>query len=369
MKGYRLMIPGPVDVDPEVLQPMSEPVEPHYGPEWTEYYNATVDLLKKIFRTKGDVFIIPGTGSAAVESCVSTAVGGGGSLLIPNNGFFGDRLEAIARSHTDKVEVLRQPVGEPIDLDEVERSLSTGRFEMLAVTHCETSIGILNPIKEIGTLCRRFGVRFMVDAVSSMGVDRLEMDDWGIDLCATASQKGLETPPGLGVAAVGPNTWDFLNRRNSPGWYLNLKLWRRYAEDWGDWHPFPITMAVNNVKSLRAGIERILKEGLEAREERHRNVCLHLRRSLERIGFELCIPDAHASSGVTAVKSHPAASATELLQLVKNNDRILLAGSLGALKGKIFRIGHMGPSADLEAVDLVVSALHRALEACRHTKA
>ena len=232
MKGYRLMIPGPVDVVPEVLQPMCEEVEPHFGPEWTEYYNQTLGLLKKIFRTQGDVFVIPGTGSAAVEACVSTAIGGGGRLLLPNNGYFGDRMETIARSHSDNVETLKYKVGEPLDLDQIETALSTGRHDVLAVTHCETSIGILNPVKEIGEICRRHGVRLMVDAVSSLGVERLEMDAWGIDLCATASQKGLETPPGLGLAVVSPGAWDFLNRHERPGWYLNLNLWRKYAREW-----------------------------------------------------------------------------------------------------------------------------------------
>ncbi len=362
MKGYRLMIPGPVEVAPEVLAPMNEAMEPHYGPDWTAYYNETLSLLRKVFRTEGDIFLIPGTGSAAIEACLATAVGGGGRVLIPNNGFFGDRLEAIARSYTAEVEVLKYAIGAPLDLVQIEKALATGRYDLLAVTHCETSIGILNPIRDIGAVCRRHGVRFMVDAVSSLGVDRLEMDAWGIDLCATASQKGLESPPGLGIVAVGPEAWAFLKRQESPGWYLNLTLWQHYADDWADWHPFPITMAVNNVKALRAGIERILTEGMSAREERHRQVCMHLRRKLEGMGFAMCLTDEHTAHGLTAVQAHPEVPVADLLQAVKENDKILMAGSLGALKGKIFRIGHMGPSATVATMDEAVEALSRSLK-------
>lgn len=365
MKGYRLMIPGPVDVAPEVLAPMSEVMEPHYGADWTEYYNTTLSLLQKVFRTQGDIFVIPGTGSAAIEACLATSVGGKGSVLIPNNGFFGDRLEAIARSYPARVDVLKHPIGTPLDLEQIEKALETGSYDLLAVTHCETSIGILNPIREIGAVCRRHGVRFMVDAVSSLGVDRLEMDAWGIDLCATASQKGLESPPGLGLVAVAPQAWAFLDQQESAGWYLNLKLWRQYAREWADWHPFPITMAVNNVKALRVGVERILAEGLSTREERHRSVCLHLRRTLESMGFEMCLSDAHTAHGLTAIQAHPEVPVADLLQAVKDHDRIMMAGSLGELKGKIFRIGHMGPSATIETVDLAAQALAHSLARLR----
>ena len=362
MEGYRLLIPGPVDVAPEVLEPMSSPMEPHYGDRWTKYYNETLGLTQKVFRTDGDIFLMPGTGSAAIEACLATAAGGGGKALILNNGVCGDRMEAIMRSHSGQVEVIKFPIGTPVDIDQVEKTLSGGQFDLVGMTHCETSIGMLNPIKEIGALCRKYGVLFMVDAVSSLGVDRLEMDNWHIGLCATGSQKGLETPPGLAVAAVGKSAWKYLEKFTSPGWYLNLKLWRRYARDWGDWHPFPITMAVNNVKSFRAGLERILAEGMDARERRHEQVSAYLRRGLEAIGFEMCIPQDQASHGVIAVKAHPDISVDDLLGWVKTEKKLLMAGSLGELKGKIFRIGLMGPSADTKIADIVIDALKEALD-------
>ncbi len=362
MKGYRLLIPGPVEVTPEVLEPMSSPMEPHYGEDWTKYYNETLGLTQKIFRTEGDIFLIPGTGSAAVESCLSTAIGGGGNALIINNGFFGDRMEAIIRSYSDQVEVIKYPIGTPVDVEQVEKILAGGQHDLLGMTHCETSIGILNPIKEIGSVCRKYGVLFMVDAVSSLGVEKLEMDKWHIGLCASASQKGLESPPGLGIVAVGKSAWEALEKFKSPGWYLNLKLWRQYADDWADWHPFPITMAVNNVKAFRVGLERILDEGLSKRETRHEEVSAYLRRALENIGFKMSIPDIYTAHGLTAIDAHSKVPVGSLLQHVKEKNKLLMAGSLGELKGKIFRIGHMGPSATTKIADTAVEALKEALD-------
>lgn len=361
MKKYRLLIPGPVEVAPEVLAPMSSEMEPHYGEEWTRFYNETLGLTQKVFRTDGDIFLIPGTGSAAVESCLSTAVGGGGKALILNNGFFGDRMEAIIRSYSDQVEVINYSIGTPVDVEQVGKVLSAGQFDLLGMTHCETSIGILNPIKEIGSLCQKHGVLFMVDAVSSLGVEHLEMDNWHIGLCATASQKGLESPPGLGIVAVGKAAWKSLEKFKSPGWYLNLKLWRQFAQDWADWHPFPITMAVNNVKAYRIGLERILDEGLDKREKRHIQVSTYIRRALENLGFEMSITDEHTAHGLTAANAHPEVPVASLLQQVKERNNLLMAGSLGELKGKIFRIGHMGPSATTEIADIAVGALKDAM--------
>jgi alanine-glyoxylate transaminase/serine-glyoxylate transaminase/serine-pyruvate transaminase len=215
---------------------------------------------------------------------------------------------------------------------------------------------MLNPIQQLGQLCRRYNTPFMVDAVSSLAIESLSMDEWEIDICVSASQKGLESPPGLGIVAVGAKGWERIEQVSSPGWYLNLKVWREYAERWKAWHPHPVTHAVNNVRALRVGLERILAEGLERRFDRHREVTERLRRELREIHLEPYIPDEIASHGVTAVLG-PEGRIDELLLHLRDRHGLLLAGSLGSTKGKVFRIGHMGPGATDEAVETVISAL------------
>jgi alanine-glyoxylate transaminase/serine-glyoxylate transaminase/serine-pyruvate transaminase len=364
MKKQRLMIPGPVEVAPEVLAAMAEPLEAHYGKEWTAFYKETTGLLQKIFLTTGDIFLLPGSGSAGLDAVFGSALFPDGKVLIPQNGFFGERLEEIARSYTPDVHTVKFPLGQSIDLAAVESNIKGGNFDAVACVHCETSTGVLNPIQELGGLCRSYGVMFIVDAVSSLGVEPLEMDAWGIDLCVSASQKGLESPPGLTLVAVGAKGWEKVEQVNSPGWYLNLKVWKEYEEKWGDWHPHPVTQAVNNIKALRLGMRNILEEGLDKRFERHHRITQILREGLREGGFRLYVPDDIASNGVTAVLG-PEGKTDELLAYVRAQEGILLAGSLGELKGKVFRIGHMGPGANEESVSSVLSALKRGINAIR----
>jgi alanine-glyoxylate transaminase/serine-glyoxylate transaminase/serine-pyruvate transaminase len=254
MKKLRLMIPGPVELAPEVLALMAEPMVAHYGEEWTAFYKETIALLKRVFQTEGGVFLLPGSGSAGLDAAFGSTVFPDGKVLIPQNGFFGERLEEIVRTYTPNVQALRFSLGQPIELKAVETVLQKEHFEVVAAVHCETSTGVLNPIRELSKLCQHYGALFIVDAISSLAIESLKMDAWGIDLCVSASQKGLEAPPGLGLVAVGTKGWERVEQVNSPGWYLNLKTWKDYEEKWGDWHPHPVTQAVNNIKALRLGM-------------------------------------------------------------------------------------------------------------------
>jgi len=360
MKKLRLMIPGPIELAPEVLAPMAEPMVAHYGKEWTAFYKETIGLLKRVFQTERGVFLLPGSGSAGLDAALGSTLFPDGRVLIPRNGFFGDRLEEIARTYTPHVRTIKFPLGQPIELDSVEKALRKEHFEVVAAVHCETSTGVLNPIRELSKLCQHYGALFIVDAISSLAIEPLEMDAWGIDLCVSASQKGLESPPGLGLVAVGKAAWKWINQVESPGWYLNLKVWKEYEKKWGNWHPHPVTHAVNNVRALRVGVERILSEGLENRFQRHRETTAQLRQGLRNLGLEPYVPDESASHGVTAVIG-PEGKVEELLAYMRQQHKLLLAGSLGELKGKVFRIGHMGPGATSEAVETVLSALDKAL--------
>jgi len=360
MNKLRLMIPGPIEIAPEVLAPMAEPLVAHYGEEWTAFYKETQDLLRRIIRTNGDLFLFPGSGSAGLDMALGSLLFPDGKVLIPQNGFFGERLEEIARTYTSNVRAIKFPTGQPIDLEVIEGFLQKEHFEVVAAVHCETSTGVLNPIRELSKLCQHYGALFIVDAISSLAIEPLKMDAWGIDLCVSASQKGLESPPGLGLVVVGKAAWKWINQVESPGWYLNLKVWKEYEKKWGNWHPHPVTHAVNNVRALRVGVERILSEGLENRFQRHRETTAQLRQGLRNLGLEPYVPDESASHGVTAVIG-PEGKVEELLAYMRQQHKLLLAGSLGELKGKVFRIGHMGPGATSEAVETVLSALDKAL--------
>lgn len=361
MKPLRLMIPGPVDVTPEVRAAMAEPMIAHYGAEWTSFYWRTVKFLRCILSTTGDIFLIPGSGSAGLEAGLCSLLGSSGRVLIPINGFFGERLAEIARTYSRHVEVISCPLGQAVDPTGVATHLERKRYDAVAMVHCETSTGVLNPVRQLGPLCRERGVLFVVDAISSLGIERLLMDEWNIDVCVAASQKGLETPPGLALVAVGQQAWKRIEKADSPGWYLNLKVWREYTKRWGDWHPHPVTQAVSQIRSLHLSLERILQEGIEHRVRRHERITALLREGLRGIGLQPLAPDNIASHGVTAVNAPGSISVPQLIESVRQNHGILLAGALGPLRDKAFRIGHMGPAATQTAVVDVLAALETCL--------
>ncbi len=356
--GYRLMIPGPVELHPDVLAEMARPMVPHYGADWTAYYNETMDGLRDIFGTDGDVYPIPGSGSAALEAAIGSCLGEGRRFLILSNGFFGERLASIALSIDPYTAVQRIPISEPISTDDLAGALEReAGISAVAVVHSESSSGLMNPVSELAEVCRRRGVLFLVDAISSLGGAELPMDAWGIDICVCASQKCLEGPPGLGLVAVGPEVWQRIEGTKARGWYLNLHVWREFAEAWADWHPFPVTLAVPAFRGLRRGIERVLEEGLPRRIERHRQSARSLRERLSELGFAPVFPEAIASPTVVAVRGRADVSADEVVDRLKAEHRILVARGMGEFKGVAFRIGNMGLQAMPETIDPLVRAI------------
>lgn len=202
MKRFRLMIPGPIELDEEVRQELAQPLLPHYGKEWLRVYQETRGLLRQVFQTEQEVLLIPGSGSAGLEAAIGSLVGDGGKALILSNGFFGERLVAIARAYTPNVRVLSGDLDRPISPERLEEALRGGSVKMVAAVHCETSTGVLNPIRDYGELCQRYGAILVVDAISSLGGVELRFDEWGLGICVSASQKGLEASPGLAPVAI-----------------------------------------------------------------------------------------------------------------------------------------------------------------------
>jgi alanine-glyoxylate transaminase/serine-glyoxylate transaminase/serine-pyruvate transaminase len=185
------------------------------------------------------------------------------------------------------------------------------------------------------------------------------MDEWEIDLCASASQKCLGAPPGIGPVAVGPRGWEAIDRNPAKGhgWYGNLRVWRQYAIDWADWHPFPVTLATNNILALRASLDDLLQEGIEHRLERYRSLGLRLRNGLREIGMPPYTSDEQMAPVITAAYGPANVPTSKIVSYLANTHKIKIAGGLGLLKDQIFRIGHMSPTVSEADVDRVLLAL------------
>jgi alanine-glyoxylate transaminase/serine-glyoxylate transaminase/serine-pyruvate transaminase len=362
-----VLVPGPVPVSPEVLAAIGRPVPVHYGPGFVPFYNGLIERLKQIFATSSPVFPLGGSGTAGVDAAMGTLLGLEKHAAVVTNGAFGDRLLAIARSYDP--EALEIPVewGKAADPADVAAFLDTHRVDVLAVVHSETSTGVANPIKELAAVARERDVALMVDGVGSVGGVPCSVDEWGIAACATASQKCLEAPPGLGIVALSEIGWKLADsqKRPMPGFYLNLRNWRRSAEESPDWHPYPVTVATNNLMALDQSVQRILNEGLEARFERHRRVAAYLRSSLRALDFRLLANEDAASPTVTVAFPPEGIDAAKLLATLRQEYGMMLGGGLQKLNGKVIRVGHLGSSANEVMMRRLLAAIEAVIRTTR----
>lgn len=356
----KLMIPGPVEVHPDVLKAIAEPVEPHYGAAWVEKYAYVIELLKQVFNTENDVFLLVGSGTCAIDACMGSALRSGEKIIIGNNGFFGDRLVSIAKANGLNVVETKAEWGKKVEPFAVKETLANHPdAKMVAVVHGETSTTILNPVKEIGQVIKDSESLFMVDAVSSLGGVPFDLDKWGIDLCASATQKCLGALPGLAPVCVSPKAWKLIDRPKpaSHGWYLNLQTWRQYAMEWGDWHPTPVTMPVNLVNGLMVSLQQLITEGIPSRMARYHALALQLREGLRRVGMPPFTSDGDLNPVLTAAYPPQGVDSGKVVDYLINEHHIQISGGLGHLKPKVFRVGHMSPVITSEDIDKLVSAL------------
>ena len=359
-KNFKLMIPGPIQPSQAVLDSMGEPVQPHYGPEFTQTYRETLELLRQVFNTRGDIFLMVGSGSVGNDACIGSALSTGEKIIVGTNGFFGDRLVAIAESYGLVVVQVKAEWGFPLKAVDFETAFQQNPDAKVAVmVHLETSTSIVNPIQEIGSIVKRYGAIFIVDAISSLGGLPFQMDEWDIDLCVSASQKCLGAPPGLCPLAVSKRGWETIDRNPNKGhgWYGDLRIWRKFATEWGAWHPYPVTMATNNVMALQTSLNELLKEGIPQRLDRYRGLALKLRSALRNLGMPPFTPDDLMAPVLTAAYGPPGIATDEIVEYLADTHAIKISGGLGNLKNKIFRIGHMSPTVSDNDIEAVVNAL------------
>lgn len=366
-RRYTLMIPGPVGVSAEVLWEMGSPVVAHYGSDWVEIYQETIGLLKLIFQTEGDIFILVGSGTAGLDAAVGGLLKKGEKVLVPINGWFAERLFRIAQAYELDARCLEFDIVEPLPVEPMEEFLR-GEEDTRAIlmVHNETHTGVVNPVKEIGQLGKEYDVPLMVDAVSSMGGVDLKADEWGVDICVTASQKGLEAPPGLALISISERAWRIMDAKGPTGhgFYLDPRVWREYLEEWGDWHPSHTTLATNIILALRASLKRILAEGLEEHFARYRRVSKVIKGGLKSMGFELLVDEAISSPTVTTAKTPDDIKAEEIRDFLRDERGILISFGPPQWRENSIRIGHMGEQMKLDHIVPLLCGLEDALRNC-----
>lgn len=354
-----LLGPGPSLVHPRVLRAMSAPLLGHLDPEFLRLMNEIQQMLRRVFRTANRFTIaLSGTGSAGMEAALVNLVEPGDAVIVGVNGVFGSRMASIVERCGGKPVRVEASWGRIVEVNAIRSALArSGPVKAVAVVHAETSTGVRQPLEEIGALCRQHDALFIVDAVTSLGGLPLEVDRWGIDACYSGTQKCLSCPPGLAPLTLSERALATIRNRKAPcqSWYLDVSL---IADYWAEakrayHHTAPISM----LYALREALRLIEEEGLEARFARHRLHSAALMAGLGALGLLPFVEEGHRLPSLNSVtlpaQVEDAAVRAELLQAFG----IEIGGGLGALQGKIWRIGLMGESSARGHVLSLLSAL------------
>lgn len=353
----RLLIPGPVPIDPRVMEEFTKPAAPHYGEEWVRRYGETLTMLKRLFRVRSsEVYPIAGPGHMGLEVLAFTLLRRGDRVAVIDNGFFGARCADVLRAHHLKVESIKADWGEPPDLGELERAVRGGA-KCLAVVHNETSTGMTNPLREIAKITTDHGAWVLCDAVSSLGGLPLPCDEWKVDTCFAASQKCIGSAPGISPVAVSKRLLDEADPGTAEGWYTSLFTWNRIREEWGDWHPQPTTISSNVFYAFHRALQVLHEEGLENRIRRHEVIGRAYREGLAGLGYTSFTKPEYASNTVSSARPPKGIDAPDLIARLKKEHGIFIAGTLGPMRGQGIRIGHLGTQADRENVEAMLTAL------------
>lgn len=354
-----LMIAGPGELHEEDLEIMGRQVIAHYGDVWTQVHNETVDALGALLGAADRPYIIPGTGTSCLDAALFNLFERGQKVVVANTGYFGDRLATIARAH--RLEVTEVPVdpGAPIDPDRIAE-VAAGHDGVLSV-HVETATGVRHPIEAIAQVATEAGAVYLVDGIASVGGELLNVDRMGLGAVVTGSQKGLEAPPGLGILALGAAGRAKVEARSEApdSWYLDLKTWDRFREEWAAWHPHPVTMPASLILALASSLQRISEAGLEAWVERRAALAKRTRDGLAALGLaQVPHEGVEANLVVAAWADDPTKIQKHLLE-----KGLMISGGLAPTHGKAIRVGLMGRTASEGMVDRVLSLVEEALAA------
>jgi serine---pyruvate transaminase len=374
-----LMTPGPTPAPPEVLAAIAQPVIHHRGPDYKKLYAECLGRLREVFRTESEVLLFGASGTGAMESAVANLCSPGDPVLVVSAGYFGERWAKLAKAYGAEVDHLRYDWGEIPSADDVASRLGERAATAVFLTQSETSTGVVSDLQPVAAAARDAGALSVVDAISSLGAVPLETDAWGIDVVAAGAQKALMTPPGLAMVSASEAAWEKSATATSPSFYFDWEITRKGQSKLDA----PVTPPVSLVAGLNVALGIILEQGLEAAFDRHVRLGRACREGVKAMGLELFSPDDDSSAVVTAVRAPDGIDSDELVLLLRDRHGVTLAPGQGELKGKIFRIGHIGYydvfdiTTALAAVELALVELGaevergvsvtRALEAFEHT--
>jgi len=365
-----LMIPGPIEFEPAVLQALGAPTTSHVSPAFIEIFGRAIERIRRVWGAPtGQPIVLAGSGTLAMDCAGANLVEPGDRVLVLSTGVFGDRFEDLFSRYGAEVDVLRAPLGEAIDFDEADRALASGGYKLVTATHVDTSTAVRIDAERFGALGRSHGVLTILDGVCSVAGEEIRQDAWDLDVVLTASQKAIGVPPGLALLVVSRRALDAFRARRTPT--------ANYYADWGKWLPIMAayeerrpsyfgTPAVNLIAALDVSLGRILDEGLGERFRRHRRLGTACRAGLRALGLEQVPTDgAHAASTLSAPRYPDVVRGADLLPRIRAAGVTVAGGLHPEIRSEYFRIGHMGAVTPGDVL-ATIGAIESGLAACGH---
>jgi alanine-glyoxylate transaminase/serine-glyoxylate transaminase/serine-pyruvate transaminase len=342
-----LMIPGPIEFTPDVLQAMGLPTTSHVAPNFIEVFGQALERLRQVFLCpSGQPFVIAGSGTLAMDIAVANLVEPGDKALVVNTGYFSDRMAAILERYGGVVTQVSAPaIGDAPALEEVDAALKEHSYKVMTVTHVDTSTAVAADVKGLGALAREHGTLVVVDGVCSVAGEEMRQEGWGIDLALTASQKAIGVPPGLALVVAGPRAMEAFHERKA-------RVGNYYA-DWTNWLPIMQayearrpsyfgTPAVNLIWALNVSLGQILDEGMDARFARHRRLSEAFKAAVTVLGMKQVPVSTEVTATTLTAPYYPAGVDRTVLGHVKEAGVIVAGGLHPNIRDQYFRVGHMG---------------------------
>ena len=366
-KDRLLLGPGPSNVNSRVIKAMSMPIMGYLDPTFLKVMDELVAMLKVLFGTSNK-FTLPlsGTGTSGMEAALVNILEPGDNVVVGINGLFGQRIADIAGRCGANVTTVTADWGHPLNLTDVEKAVeSTDKLALLAAVHIETSTGVIQPLKPLADIAHKHGALFLADAVTSLGGIELKIDEWGVDICYSATQKCVGAPPGMSPITLSDNAVEKIRNRTSSiqSFYLDLLLLEKY---WITDRTYHHTASMPIIYAVREALSMAIEEGLPNRVHRHKTNAEALKEGLRALGFDILAQEGYQAPPLTAPIIPDTVDEASIRKSLLSEYGIEIAGGFGPLAGKIWRIGLMGESSQETYVLTFLKALEELLAKTDH---
>jgi aspartate aminotransferase-like enzyme len=335
-----ILAPGPTPIPPEVLIAQAGPLVYHRGPGFGAILREVTEQLRTLYRTTGDVVIMTSSGTGGLESAIANCFSPGDEVIVPLAGFFAERFAKLARAYGLHVRTLDYEWGQAVKAADVAAALAEHPVKAVLLTHSETSTGVVHDIEPVARAAKDAGALVIVDAVSSLGAVPFDMDGWGIDVAVSGSQKALSASPGLAFVAISDAAWEAQRTATNPRFYFD---WATYKTFYALPDPEnPWTPAISVMQGLHEALRLYFQDGPEAAFARHALLSRAIKEGVRALGLDLFGEGVDRAWTVTAIRAPEGIDADTICARIRADHGIVLAPGQGPLKGKVFRIGHLG---------------------------